>query len=305
MDLLRALEGTLRTAQRSYAAYRPEVARYLFERGLKAAAAGIAADPARDVLLDRLWRLQLESIGTRMFGVSTDAWRSNAAYPDRFFPVLWIDLVPKLLPLLPPEKRLETVVALFNLGENLVTAAPSVGGLVAEALVNAVEDIAAEGVEPVAASVLVELGIVPADAAPKRATKGPWSWTRLLPIAKANLAQWEPTFIPGAIWMLAEGTIVVAEAERATALHLALAGSRLQLVGRTNLADPYSARGLPVATLTDNRPIEVTSDGAVKSGDQVLGRIEPRGLLDAAISTQGTIVVARRFSQCVEVYALS
>ncbi|MGZ3454252.1 MAG: hypothetical protein ACXWUG_32105 [Polyangiales bacterium] len=296
-DLESSLAATLDDARRSYAAWRPEVAHYLFERGLRKTGEALGADPARDAILTHVWRLQMESIGTRMFGVSTDAWRDNPAYPDRFFPIVWIDLVPKLLPRLPDDKRLPALIALFNLGENLVTAAPSLGGLVAEALVNEWEAIVAEGVEPVALTALVDLGIVPEAAAPRRKIS-PSAWRRVVPLAIANVATWEPTLIPGAVGITDEGTIWVADRTRPFALQLAAGGSSVQLVARVTRERVTDPQPLPCSSAT----LSIGADGSVRAGEKSLGHIDPRGIAGVATGSQGTIVVSRRFSQRVELY---
>jgi hypothetical protein len=297
-DLESSLAATLDDARRSYAAWRPEVAHYLFERGLRKTGEALRDDPARDAILAQVWRLQMESIGTRMFGVSTDAWRDNPAYPDRFFPVVWIDLVPKLLPRLEGAQRLPALIALFNLGENLVTAAPSLGGLVAEALVLAVDEIAVEGVEAVALTKLVDLGIVPAEAAPRRKT-GASAWSRVVPIAIADVATWEPTMVPGAVGITEEGTVWVADRTRPFALQLATGGSNVQLVARVNRERVAEPRPLPCVA----DALSVTLDGTVMAARKTLGHIDPRGVAGIATGPQGTIVISRRFSQRVELYA--
>jgi hypothetical protein len=298
-DLESALAATLDDARRSYAAWRPEVARYLFEKGLRKTGEALAGAPSRDALLGHVWRLQMESIGTRMFGVSTDAWRDNPAYPDRYFPVVWIDLVPRLLPRLPEGDRLPALIALFNLGENLVIAAPSLGGLVAEALVDRVDRIAVEGVEAVALGTLVDLGIVPAEAAPRRET-GPTAFTRLLRVAVANVAVWEPTMIPGAVLVTEEGTTWIADRTRPLVLQVATGGASVQLVGRSARERVIEPRSLPCSAGV----IAIAADGAVTAGGKEVGHIDPRGIAGVAVGPQGSIVISRRFSQRVELYAL-
>jgi hypothetical protein len=298
-DLESALAATLDDARRSYAAWRPEVARYLFEKGLRRTGEALASDPSRDAILGHVWRLQMESIGTRMFGVSTDAWRDNPAYPDRFFPIVWIDLVPALLPRLKESERLAALIALFNLGENLVIAAPSLGGLVAEALVERVDRIAAEGVEPVALGALVDLGIVPAEAAPRR-NEGPTTFSRVTRVAVANVAAWEPTMIPGAVGVSEEGTVWIADRTRPLVLQVATGGSSVQLVARATRERVIEPQSLPCAA----GAIAIAADGAVTASGKDIGHIDPRGVAGASIGPHGSIVISRRFSQRVELYAL-
>lgn len=298
-DLESALAATLDDARRSYAAWRPEVARYLFEKGLRKTGEALASDPSRDAILAQVWRLQMESIGTRMFGVSTDAWRDNPAYPDRFFPIVWIDLVPKLLPRLADRDRLPALIALFNLGENLVIAAPSLGGLVAEALVDRVDRIASEGVEPVALGTLVDLGIVPAEAAPRRPAPA-LSFSRVARVAIANVATWEPTMIPGAVGISEEGTSWIADRARPLVLQVTTGGSSVQLVARTTRERILEPTSLPCAA----GAIAVGTDGTVTVSGKEIGHIDPRGVAGVGVGPQGSIVISRRFSQRVELYAL-
>lgn len=301
--LARALHRTLDDARRAYAAFRPEVALYLFDRGLRASADALPAGSDRDVLIDRLWRLQLESIGARTFGVSTDAWRTNPAYPDRYFPLVWLDLVPKILPLLPAHGRLPAVVALFNLGENLVLAAPSAAGLVAEAMLAETDAIAREGVESVALSAMVRLGVLPAPGPGEGPARGSSAaaWTRVVPLAVVSVAAWEPSLIPGAIEWTGDSTVRVADRTRPLALDLAVAGSSARLVGRERLAAVLDPSALPIG---DEAGIAIAADGSVRHRGRAVGRVDPRGIAGVATSPRGLVAVARRFSQRVELHAL-
>jgi hypothetical protein len=292
-DLARALERSLDQAQRAYAAYRPEVARYLFERGLRrtAEALGRTNDHEdRDALLTRVFRLQLETIGSRAFGVSSDRWRDDPTYPDRYFPVIWLDVLPALLPLLPPERRLPTVVGLFNLGENLVVAAPSLGGLVADALSASVDAIAREGLERVALAAMARLGILPAEAVCERQP-----FTGVERLAVVSVASWEPTMIPGALSFVSEATLRVADRRQPFALQLGIAGAAVRLVAREPLAAVPEVVTLPAHG--------VSRDGTVTWEGRELGRIDPRGVASVAASPGGLLAVARRFSQRIELHA--
>lgn len=290
------LAQTLEDARRTWAAWRPEVAEYLFEKGFRRAEAALPPGPESEALLHALFRLQMESIGARTFGVSNDAWRDNRGWPDRYFPILWIDLLPNLLPRLPVERRLSELVSLFNLGENLVLVAPTLGGLVAEGLLARRESIVLGGVEAVSLAVLVELGIVPATAVPEGARARP---TTLRAIARVSLAQWEGSIVPAAVSFSAEGALQIADATRPFALQLGSPSA--QLLGRVTLDAVPPPRPLPLS----HAELTVRADGVVRVGEQTLGTIDPRGVHSAAINAHGVIAISRRFSQVVEVWGVS
>lgn len=294
MQLEQRLVQTLEDARRTWAAFRPEVAEYLFEQGFRRTAAVLPDGLETDALLEALFRLQMESIGSRAFGVSNDGWRDNPGWPDRYFPLVWLSLVPALMPTLPSERRLPELVALFNLGENLVSVAPSLGGLVAEALCARRDAIVQDGVEPVALEVMVELGIVPASAAPRRrAPRG------LRLIAKIPLATWEPDVVPGALSFTAESTLSIADARAPVSLIVGLPAA--QLLGRQPVALIPLPRGLPASA----GELSITAEGAVVHAGRELGRIDPRGVFGVASSPQGFFAVSRRFSQVVEVWSVA
>ncbi len=298
------LAATIERARQSYAAYRPEVATYLFQHGFRRTADALPDDEHRDRLLEDLFRLQLESIGTCAFGVSNDAWRDNAAWPDRYFPLLWLEVAPRLLPMLPPGRRLSALVTLFNLGENLVLTAPSVGGLVADALLARLHDVVADGVELVALEAMIDLGILPRDALPARSRPRARP-TAIVRLSTLSMAPFEPTLIPGAVGFVGDGGFFVADTTRPLALQFAQTGSRLgesmQLVGRTTQTG--RPRMPPLAIDLEGDRLSLEEDGTVRHGATVLGHIDPRGMHGAAIGPQGTIVITRRFSQRIEVFA--
>lgn len=287
-----SLGQALSQAHRTYAAFRPEVAEYLFERGFKKTEAALGE--GHDALLSALFRLQMESIGSRGFGVSNDGWRHNAGWPDRYFPILWLDLIPRLLPLLPSERRLSALTLLFNLGENLVVVAPSLAGAVAEALVRGVPTIAREGVESAAIAALAELGIVPREALAARASP-----TGLVKLATFSLATWDPLFIPAAVGFDAEGAFWVADRVRAIALHLTRTGSSAQLVGRVATERVREPQLLP---LHQGR-LAIGDTGVVTCDGATIGQVDPRGVAGAALSPHGLLVITRRFSQSIELWS--
>lgn len=282
-ELGEALGKTLAEAHQAYAAFRPEVAEYLFEHGFRV----LQGD---EQLLAAVFRLQMESIGSRAFGVSNEAWRSNPEWPDRYFPILWLDLVPKLLPLLPPERRLSSIVLLFNLGENLVTAAPTLGGAVAEALVRALPGMA-DDVERAAKAALAEVGLLPREAldavaVPRAITK----------TASLSLAVWDPLFLPGAVGFDGD-TIWIADRVRPVAVHVRGA----QLVARVGTESVRE----PSAPPCQGGDLALSALGEVSFTGTAIGRIDPRGVAGAALGPHGQLVVARQFSQVVELWSIS
>jgi len=298
-DLVERLRARLDRARRAYAAYRPEVARFLFEHGFLAteralASAGIDDEP----LLEALFTLQLESIGSRGFGVSQPHFRDDPAYPDRYFALLWLDLVPRLLPLLPGPRRLPTVVALFNLGEHLAVASPGLGGAVVGHLVEHQARIVEEGVEAVGLSALVAVGVLPAEALRTVAAPTRLPFARLVTRAVASVATWEPDLVPGALAFDA-GALRVWDRVEARALRLSFAGGSAQLLGREVGPGP-APTGAPLNTLA----LSVDARGTVTHEGRALGAIDPRGLLSLA-SDGVRVAVTRRFSQRVELYELS
>lgn len=274
------LGETLANAHKTYAAFRPEVAEYLFERGYRP----LRGDPR---LLEAIFRLQMESIGNRGFGVSNDAWRDNREWPDRYFPILWIELVPKLLPRLPADRALASIVLLFNLGENLVTVAPTLGGAVAEALLADVEGLARD-VPKAVVRALANAGVVPADE-----IEPPGPPTMVKPIARISLAAWDPQFIPHAVGFDGDA-FYVADALRPIALRISRSG---QLLGRLTL-DRIAAPAPCIASVLCLAPT-----GDVSAGGQPIGRIDLRGMAAAAIGPRGSIVISRRFSQAIELWS--
>ncbi len=294
-ELEARLRGALDDARRAYAAYRPAIARYLFEEGFVPAARALGEDePDRDAVLLALFRLQLESIGSRGFGVSQPGFREDPSYPDRYFAQLWLDLVPGLLPLLPASRRLPTLVALFNLGEHLSLRAPGLGGAVVDRLLAQRGKIVDDGVESVALRALVDLGVLPSEAAPLLPSRP----HRLVLAGIASVAQWEPQWIPAAV-VVEAGTLRVFDRVTQRSLRLAFTGGVAQLLGRDE-GNEVTPSGLPLA----RAELEIDVGGIVRNAGVELGVIDPRGLLGVA-SDGHRIAVSRRFSQRVELYELS
>lgn len=269
------LAATLADAHRAYAAFRPEVAQYLYERGFRP----LEGDPR---LLEAIFRLQMESIGSRAFGVSNDGWRDNAEWPDRYFPILWLDIVPKLLPLLAPERRLDCITLLFNLGENLVTAAPTLGGAVAEALRHSIADLARDP-HAAATRALATVGILPRSALASGAK------TTIRRVASVLLATWDRELIPGAVGFHAD-SFWVADRVRPIALQFTMNAQLVARIGTAGLVAHTPGR------------LRVTEVGEVLHGTTSIGHIDPRGVA-AAAANDDFIVITRRFSQCVELWS--
>lgn len=208
-----ALHGALRAAveatRAASSAWRPAVAEYLFRHGLAPLHAALAGrGPVPHPLVEGVWRLMLETVATRRFGVSTDAWRAGD-YPDRYFPLVWLDLLPARLPAVAPEQRMAAVAALFNLGERLPR---SVATPVARRLV-------AEG-HAFAADPLGALRRLSREAGLLGDGQAPTGWRRLVEQGVFDCAQVDPRFLPGAIAAGPERRFVVVDALRPVALHL-------------------------------------------------------------------------------------
>lgn len=295
MTLVDRLRARLDDARRAYAAYRPEVARYLFEHGFLPTHAALAAQgPPDEALLEALFTLHLETVGTRAFGVSQAHFREDPAYPDLYFARLWLDLVPVALPALAPAQRLPALVALFNLGEQLSLAAPGLGGAVVAHLVEHHARLPIEGVEQAALAALVAVGVLP----PNAALVAPTAFTRLVVRATPSVATWDPTFVPAAI-AFEHGTLRVWDRLETRSLRLAFAGASVQLLGRDTAPGP-APLPLPLTT----RGLSIATDGEVRNEGRPLGRLDPRGLLAVASDGQ-RVAVTRRFSQRVEVWELA
>jgi hypothetical protein len=304
------LSRTIDRARRTYAAWRPEVAEYLFTHGFRPAAEGLAGAPDREVILEHLWTLHLESIGTRMFGVSTDDWRQNPAYPDVYFPIVWLDVVPRLLPKLAPDKRLSTLAALFNLGENLVVANRALGGIVAQALVEGIDELPTEGPEPIVFDVLVDLGLVPKEAGKGRRHRRAAAVSRLETRAPFRADDSDPLLVPADVRF--EGSVgVVVDARRPLALVFSTAGGTPQLVERraVRVEVPVAAAALPHDGVAFDATVHVNDAGGISitppgGEERRVGAIDPRGIVSVAISPSGIVAITRRFSQRVELHAI-
>jgi hypothetical protein len=195
-------------AHRESSRYRPEVVRYLFEEGWLPLHRAYAEQPDRDALLASLWALQLETITSGQFGVSTDAWRSDPAYPDRYFPRLWLDTLPKAAETLEPAELLEVAVALFNLGERLDPAIRAAANHVAERLAQAPTQLGGGGYARIVRTALERAGLLPGE------TVGPRRWTTARLLAWLHLGERERDFLVDALTLDDEGLLSVYDAGR-------------------------------------------------------------------------------------------
>lgn len=225
-ELSEALRAAVRDVAATSSAWRPEVAAYLFDHALAPLYARlVTAGEGDPVLIAGVWRLMLASVATRRCGVSTDDWQRAEDYPDRYFPTLWLNIVPSLVPASPPGERLARVSALFNLGENLPARQRAAANAVAARLAAAGGDLAAD-FEGCVGRALADLGIIDAERG------APSSWRRMMPRPPFDCAAVDPGFLPDAV-AIAEGRrVVVVDRRRGTALHLDAAGPALVCVGQ-------------------------------------------------------------------------
>jgi len=299
-DRLRAaLRAEMDRARRTHAAWRPEVAGYLFERGLVPAMKALPNEGSSAALLEQLWRLMVATIGSRAFGVSTGAWRDHAAYPDRCFPLLWIDLVPAVLPKVAAPQRPALLAELFNLGENLASASRLDAARVMERLVAEVDLIARAGLQDATRSVLVDLGLMPDGEGARCA------WTALGPTRLVHVASFDPELLPGALRF--EGDILeVADLVRPVALRLRGSGEAAQLHERRTLPEPRTSTvDLPVTAQLPGGVLTVEADGTVLwradgAAAATVGVVDVRSVASLAIGPRGDIAISRRFSRRVE-----
>lgn len=226
-ELHAALRAAVEATRAASSAFRPAVAEYLYARGLaplydRLVAAG---DRSPGALVTGVWRLMLETVATRRFGVSSERWRAGD-YPDRYFPLVWLDVLPRCLPAMASDRRAAAVAALFNLGERLPR---STANALAEQLV-ARADAFVAAPDATLHHIAEELGLLGFAALP------PAAWRRLHADAPFDCAQADPGFLPGAVAAGPGRRFVVVDALRPVALHL-VAGPR-GLVCRARGAAP-------------------------------------------------------------------
>ncbi|MCB9543348.1 MAG: hypothetical protein H6703_12990 [Myxococcales bacterium] len=228
--LQRALRAAIDETRAASSAWRPAVAAYLFDEGLAPLHAALAAQgPVDPRLVEAAWRLMLETVATRRFGVSGPSWRAAADYPDRYYPIVWLDIVPRCLPRAAPDDRLALLTMLFNLGENLTRHARAAANAVAERLAALGPALAADPRTHLAEA-LAAVGLI-ADEQPP-----PSTWRRAEHHSVFDCAAIEPGFLPDAIAAVAGRRFIVVDAPRAVALHLDATAQGLVCRGRGGVA---------------------------------------------------------------------
>lgn len=191
--LVSTLRETLLSHERRSSAVRPEVTGYLLEHGLAPLHAGLAAaGEAPDTLCSEVWRLMLASVEARRFGVSSDAWRRNEDYPDRYFPLLWLGLVPVVVPAMPAAERLPFVTALFNLGEQLAGPLRATANRVMDVVGARPETLAGDW-RAVLERAMVDAGLLAVETIP------PARWQRVEAIGHFDFAAVDPGFLPDGV----------------------------------------------------------------------------------------------------------
>lgn len=206
---LRAAVDAVRAAS---SAFRPAVAAYLFDAGLAPLHAALGrVGPVDTELVAATWRLMLETVATRRFGVSDDRWRGADDYPDRYYPVLWLDIVPRCLPAIAPSGRLDALAMLFNLGENLPSRA--IANAVAARLVADLDRLTADPRAAVAAT-LDAVGLLAADCDP------PTDWRRIERRAAFDCARVDADFAPEDVVAGPGRAFAVVDRRRDVVIHL-------------------------------------------------------------------------------------
>ena len=164
-----------------------------------------------------LWALALDSIASGRFGVADERWRTSAAYPDRFFPTLWLDIVPQLASDGPD--WLEQTTQLFNLGERLVQASRAVANAVAAELAEAAEELGSD-FEGTVRLALQSAGVLESTGEPDAG---------LVPIATVSLHTFDPSFLAASLELSDAGVLWVYGADgRALVATLTGVGAEVQ-----------------------------------------------------------------------------
>ena len=191
--LVAGLREMLVTHERRSSAVRPEVVGYLVEHGLAPLHAGLAArGETPDALCAEVWRLMLASVEARRFGVSSDAWTRNEDYPDRYFPLLWLGLVPQVVPPMAPGERLPFVTALFNLGEQLGGPLRATANRVMGALGERLEAVSRNW-RAVLEGAMVDAGLLAVSVTP------PSAWQRVESLGHFDFATVDAALLPEAV----------------------------------------------------------------------------------------------------------
>lgn len=284
-SLVDTLRAELEASQKRSSALRPEVAAYLFERSLRGhhsalCLAGLSASET-GAELRTLWRLMLESVSTRRFGLSSDVWRLSddrngpglapsgpirgafdalADYPDRFFPLLWLDLLPALggrTNAISAAERLAFITALFNLGEKLDGPLRAAGNRVMERLCR-LSGAALDDWRSVLHAALTEAGLV--EPPPAR----PEAFRRFTLVGHLDLSPVDPDFLPDAVAVLGPRGFTVGDPNLcAVAVVLAQAGGLSFVSLENDIPPPAELKAAlgPCELRLDGRSLHFTAPG--------------------------------------------
>lgn len=274
-------------------AFRPAVAAYLFDAGLVPLHAALGRAGAVDGgLLTATWRLMLETVATRRFGVSDDRWRGADDYPDRYYPTLWLDVVPRCLPALPPDARLVALATLFNLGENLPGRA--IANAVAARLVADVARLADDFRATIAAA-LDAVGLLTTEGDP------PGLWRRVERRASFDCARVDVDFAPDDAVAGPGRAFAVVDRRRGAVIHLDVSIDGLTYRGRGGLDHglvPADAEVDDVVLGLDGRTLRWTRADARRT----LGELTSTAPASVAANARGDILVVDAASTHVELW---
>jgi len=288
-------------AERRHALYRAPVVEHLFERGWRPLHARMGEGAEARAALTSVWGLMLESVVTGRFGVSSDAWRENGSYPDRYFPRLWLDTLPEAR--LPPGELIEAATALFNLGERLHSVSRAASNALAEALFAERTRLAFGGWQAAARRGLEGAGLV----APEGSDPAEWRAARRT--GTLRLGETDPDFTVAAVVPSGGGEVLVEDALRPVRARARLTAAGLELVGIEAStiavaapeaeAPPLLTGRAPRLTLSGRRLVLEAAGGALEVGRT--GALLP---LTPAVLPSGLVAIGDALSQTIEAWRL-
>jgi hypothetical protein len=208
---------------------RGDVVRHLFLAGWMKLHPALHAQPNGKQALLTTWQLMLESVVTGSFGVSSDDWREHQAYPDRYFPRLWLDVLPEAASRLSPAAFAMLASRCFNLGENVAPRSRTLANELGELLYKARKTLTEDTLAVVVERALIDAGLhePPDDSTePKR---------RLVVAPTLELERQHPTFSVGDVAVDGEGTYLI-DAHSDSTLRLVVEGLGLSL----GALDPFA-----------------------------------------------------------------
>lgn len=182
---------------------RGEVVRHLFLDGWMKLHPPLHGQPNGKQALLTTWQLMLESVVTGGFGVSSAEWREHQAYPDRYFPRLWLDVLPEAAQRLNPSDFATLTSRCFNLGENVAPRSRSLANELGELLYKARKTLTVETLALVVERALIDAGLhEPGDGSlePKR---------RLVVAPTLELDRQHPTFFVGDVAVDKDGIYLI------------------------------------------------------------------------------------------------